>query len=96
MLMAQYGSTAQPGDDSPQQRIANRFCDNFDDPALLTPAFHDARRAKAVIREEFGSAIPPVLRGFNRVGKGQLRQKRGRPAGHPGMPLVTPRALRLR
>ncbi len=96
MLMAQYGSTAQPGDDSPQQRIANRFCENFDDPAGLTPAFHDAKRAKAVIREEFGSAIPPVLRGFNRVGKGQLRQKRGRPAGHPGMPLATPRELRLR
>lgn len=94
LLIAQFGSTAQPGDDSPAQRIANRFCDNFDDPAVLTPAFHEARLAKAVIREEFGSALPAVLKGAGRVGRGQIRQKRGRPAGHPGMPSATPRALR--
>lgn len=85
LLISQYGSDARPGNDSPQQKIADMFIENFDDPMLLTDAFHDSDRAKDVIRETFGSAwLPPVLKGAGRIGKGQLRQKLGKPAGHPG------------
>lgn len=94
LLVSQLGSTAKPGETGPAQRMADRFCENFDDPATLTPAFHDMKRAKRVLKEEFGSSLSPVLRGFGRVGKGQLRQKRGKPAGHAGMPAVTPAELR--
>lgn len=83
MLIAQYGSTASPGEDSPQQRLANRFCDNFDDPADLTPAFHDEQLSKQVIGEFFGSTRWPVLRGQARIATAQARQKLGRPANHP-------------
>jgi 2-polyprenyl-6-methoxyphenol hydroxylase-like FAD-dependent oxidoreductase len=85
VLIAQYGSTARPAEHSPPQKIADRFCDNFNDPVDLTPAFHDVDRAKAVIREAYGAAPGlPLMRGRARIGLAQLRQKLGRPAGHPG------------
>lgn len=84
VLIAQYGSTAKPAQDSPQQRIADRFIENFNDPIQLTPAFHDQERAKAVVEEEFGSTFLPLLKGRARIGAGQLRQKLGRAARHPG------------
>ncbi|HSK14561.1 MAG TPA: styrene monooxygenase/indole monooxygenase family protein [Gaiellaceae bacterium] len=84
ILMAQYGSDAKPGNDSPQQRLADLFFENFNDPRILTEAFHDRTRARAVIEECFGSARTPILRGGLRIARGQLRQKLGRPAGHPG------------
>ena len=84
LLIAQYGSTAKPNDSSPQQKIANRFIDNFNDPIDLTPAFHDSSKAKAAIREAFGSTFGPLLSGRLRIGRAQLRQKLGRPPGHPG------------
>jgi hypothetical protein len=84
ILIAQYGSTAKPDDSSPQQRIANRFIDNFNDPADLTPAFHDAGKANAAIRDAFGSTFGPLMRGRLAIGNAQLRQKLGRPSGHPG------------
>ena len=46
LLMAQYGSTARPGDDSPQQRLADAVVANFNDPALVTDAFFDGKRAR--------------------------------------------------
>ncbi|HVW87961.1 MAG TPA: styrene monooxygenase/indole monooxygenase family protein [Gaiellaceae bacterium] len=84
LLMAQYGSTGKPGDDSPQQRLADLFMQNFDDPTLLTPAFHDPKRATAVLREVFGSAARPVMRGARRIARAQVRQRLGRPPHHPG------------
>jgi hypothetical protein len=84
LLIAQYGSDAKPGNESPQQRIADLFIENFDDPQLLTDAFHDKERAQQVLRETFGSARTPLLRGALGIGRGQLRQRLGRPAGHPG------------
>ena len=85
LLVSQYGSDGKPGNDSPQQRLANLFIENFNDAALLTEAFHDTGRAKETIRELFGSSwLPPLLEGAGRVAKGQLRQRLGRPAGHPG------------
>jgi 2-polyprenyl-6-methoxyphenol hydroxylase-like FAD-dependent oxidoreductase len=84
LLLAQYGSTARAGSRTPQQALADLFCDNFDDPKLLTEAFHDQAKAKAVLRKQFGSWLGPVLRGALGVGRAQLRQALGRPAGHPG------------
>lgn len=59
--------------------------ENFNDPALLTDAFHDAGRARGVIREIFGRDLLPIARGALGVGRGQLRQALGRPPGHPGV-----------
>jgi hypothetical protein len=84
LLVSQYGSDARPGNDSPQQKIANLFIENFDDPALITEAFHDKGEANRIVEEAFGSARTPFLRGMLRIGRGQLRQRLGRPAEHPG------------
>jgi hypothetical protein len=84
LLISQYGSDAKPGNDSPQQKIADLFIENFNDPALITEAFHDKEKANEIVREAFGSTRIPFLRGALRIGRGQLRQKLGRPAGHPG------------
>jgi hypothetical protein len=64
--------------------IANRFIDNFNDPSDLTPAFHDAGKAKAVIREASGSTFGPLMAGRLAIGRAQLRQRLGKPPGHPG------------
>jgi hypothetical protein len=85
LLLAQYGSTARGDDERPQQRLADLFCANFDDPALLTEAFHEAAEARRTIRRVFGSTALPVARGTLGVAGAQLRQRLGRPAGHPGM-----------
>jgi 2-polyprenyl-6-methoxyphenol hydroxylase-like FAD-dependent oxidoreductase len=84
LLVSQYGSDARPDNDSPQQKIADMFIENFDDPILLTEAFHDSGRAREVIREAFGSTLPPLLKGGLGIARGQLRQRARRPAGHPG------------
>lgn len=84
LLIAQYGSTAKPGDKSPQQRIANAFINNFNDPILLTDAFHDKDKARQVVKEAFGSSFWPLLQGRAKIAKGQIRQKVGLSAGHPG------------
>ena len=84
ILIAQYGSTAKPGEMGPRQKIANRFIDNFNEPSDLTPAFQDAGKAKAVIREAFGSTFGPLMAGRLAIGRAQLRQKLGRRPGHPG------------
>jgi Styrene monooxygenase A putative substrate binding domain len=84
LLISQYGSDARPENTSPQQRIADLFIENFNDPILLTEAFHDRGRAREVIRRTFGSTFPPLLRGGVGIGRAQLRQRTRRPAGHPG------------
>jgi hypothetical protein len=77
LLVAQYGSNARPGNDSPQQKIADMFVENFNDPILLTEAFHDKERARGVLRETFGSTRTPLLRGAVGIVRGQLRQRLG-------------------
>jgi hypothetical protein len=84
LLIAQYGSDAKPGNDSPQQKIADLFFENFNDPKILTEAFHDRAKARAVIKDHFGSSLTPILRGGLGIARGQFRQRMGRPAGHPG------------
>ena len=84
LLISQYGSDAKPENDSPQQRIADLFIENFNDPMQLTDAFHDADKAREVLRETFGGTRAPLLKGALGIAKAQLRQRLGRPAGHPG------------
>ena len=84
LLVSQYGSDARPGNESPQQKIADMFIENFNDPILLTDAFHDSGRARQVIRETFGSTLPPLASGGVGIARAQLRQRMGRTAGHPG------------
>lgn len=85
LLISQYGSDGRPGDPTPQQKIANAFINNFSDPRDMTEAFHKVPLAKRVVREAFGAWLLPTLRGALGVLRGQLRQKLGRPAGHPGL-----------
>lgn len=84
LLIAQYGSLAKPGMDRGQQRIADQFIDNFNDPKGITEAFHDKELAKRLIHDAFGSVHGPLLRGRLAIAKAQVRQKLGMPAGHPG------------
>lgn len=89
LLASTYGSTARLDDDTPQQHLANRFIDNFDDPADLTRAFHDEDEAKRVLTDTFGSSLKPYARGMAKIARGQLRHKLHRDQGHPGtLPLA--------
>lgn len=73
MLIAQVGSTGLPGDDSGQQRIADAFFANFNDPRRLTPAFTDMPRMRAFIRSMTGhSWMWSAVRGRARVAKRAL------------------------
>jgi hypothetical protein len=84
ILMAQYGSDGRARGSTGQQRIADAFIENFNDANGLTPAFLDAGKAHAVIKEKTGMIWPAaVARGAFGVARGQLRQKLGREPGHP-------------
>jgi hypothetical protein len=84
LLISQYGSDARPGNDSPQQKIADMFIDNFNDPILMTEAFDDRQRARDLLEEAFGSTRRPLLAGAAKIARAQLRQRLHRPARHPG------------
>jgi len=85
VLIGQYGSTGAANDTSPQQRIANAFCDNFDDPNLLTPMFTDPAKAKAFIDEVSGGHAGGIdFRNKLKIAGGQIRQLLGmRRSDHP-------------
>jgi hypothetical protein len=85
ILIAQYGSSGKADDASPQQKIANAFCNNFDDPNLLTPALVDRQKAKQYINTvSNGRAGSIDLSNKLRIAGGQIRQILGRPrSGHP-------------
>jgi len=84
LLIAQYGSTGKPDDNSPQQQLADAFGENFNDPILLTEALHDTAKARQVIKDAFGSTSLPLVRGALGVVGAQVRQKVGMRSGHPG------------
>jgi hypothetical protein len=50
----------------------------------MTEAFHDGKRARGLLRKTFGSTAKPLAAGVAKIARAQLRQRRGRPAGHPG------------
>ena len=90
LLISQYGSdgerigqgrgAAQDG----KQRIADAFIENFRDPAMLTDAFTDATKARAVVAEKTGRpAWKAVLAGRAGIVRGQLRQALGMAPNHP-------------
>lgn len=73
LLIAQAGSTGRAGDASGQQRIADAFFANFNDPRTLTPAFHDMQRMRAFIRETTGKPwMWSAVRGRARVARNVL------------------------
>ncbi|MCA0939869.1 hypothetical protein LCM08_08790 [Salipiger pacificus] len=85
LLCAQYGSTGDAKDGSLQQRIANDFVNNFDDPNLMTERFLDDRLAKAYIDLLSGGRSGSVDRKAKlAIALGQLRQVLGAPrSSHP-------------
>lgn len=83
LLTAQYGSTGRTNGRDPRERLADRFCDNFNDPKTLTGAFHDDDEARDVIREIFGSTFWPLMKGRFGIGYNQIRQKLGFSPRHP-------------
>lgn len=84
LLIAQYGSDGRARGANGKQRIADAFIENFNDANSLTPAFMDAQKAHAVIKEKTGKPwLVAVAGGALGVAKAQLRQKLGMAPGHP-------------
>jgi 2-polyprenyl-6-methoxyphenol hydroxylase-like FAD-dependent oxidoreductase len=76
LLIAQYGSDGGIGNISPQQRIADAFFENFNDPRLLTPALTDLAIARQVIARHSGGGWRwSGIRGRASVAANQLRQR---------------------
>jgi hypothetical protein len=76
LLIAQYGSDARIENQSPQQRIANAFVENFNDPRLLTPAFTDMAIARNVIASHAeGRWLWNGVRGRASIARDQIKAK---------------------
>lgn len=83
-MIASYGSTGRPDDNSPQQRVADAFANNFDDPAVMTHALYDSREAHQLIAHYSQQHwLLAKLKGVSRIGKGQLARALGRDPRHP-------------
>ncbi|WP_421856343.1 styrene monooxygenase/indole monooxygenase family protein [Oricola sp.] len=90
LLCAQYGSTGDINDASLQQKIANDFVNNFDDPNLLTERFQDDAKARQYIDALSGGKAGSVDRKAKMsIALGQLRQVIG--GSRSGHPLANPR-----
>jgi hypothetical protein len=84
-LMAAYGSTGRSDDDSPQQRLANVWADNWNDPIDLTEDFFDPERSRRRIAEIFGAPAEwAIQQGKLAVARQQLRYQAGLRPTHPG------------
>ena len=71
LLIAQFGSDGRT--DSGQQRIADAFFANFNDPRALTGSFHDMGRMREFIAKTTGrSWLANAVRGRGAVVKNQL------------------------
>jgi len=80
-----YGSDGHADNGSPQQRLANLWASNWDDPIDLTDDFKDHARSRARIEEVFGtSATWAITRGKLAVARELLRQRAGFRPRHPG------------
>jgi 2-polyprenyl-6-methoxyphenol hydroxylase-like FAD-dependent oxidoreductase len=76
LLIAQYGSDGRAENTSTQQRIANAFVENFNDPRRMTPAFTDMTAARLVVgHQSGGSWLWPGIRGRAAIAKNQVRVK---------------------
>ena len=86
LLIAQCGSDGRAGNASAEQRIADAFMENFNDPRTLTPAFTDMRRSRAFIAATSGKPwLVSAVRGRARIAAGQLQQKLK--GGNPHVPV---------
>ena len=85
VLIAQYGSDGRLGNTSPNQQLADRFFNNFDDPTSFTGCLTDPAQAKAAIKQAYGAGAGTAgLKGRLRIAKGQIRQLIGLPRStHP-------------
>ena len=76
LLIAQYGSTGGDGDTGGRQRIANAFCDNFNDPSTLTPLLTDMDQTRAFITRTTGQPWwVSAARGRFAILRNQVRQR---------------------
>jgi len=76
LLIAQYGSDGERGNHSPQQRIANAFVENFNDPRLLTPAFTDMAISRQVIASHAeGRWLWNGVRGRASIARDQIKSR---------------------
>jgi 2-polyprenyl-6-methoxyphenol hydroxylase-like FAD-dependent oxidoreductase len=81
LLIAQYGSDGRANNDSGQQKIANAFVENFNDPRLLTAAFSDMSAARAVVGANTGGRwLWNGMRGRARIARNQVRVRFTPPA----------------
>jgi hypothetical protein len=81
LLVSQYGSDGVH--DNVQQRIANRFANNFDDTSRYTEALVRDAASKQLIAESGGSFPWSFARGLAGVARGQVRQTLGMQPRHP-------------
>jgi 2-polyprenyl-6-methoxyphenol hydroxylase-like FAD-dependent oxidoreductase len=76
LLIAQYGSDGRVGNRSAQQRIADAFVENFNDPRRLTAAFTDMTAARMVVgHQSGGNWLWPGIRGRAAIARNQVRVK---------------------
>ncbi|QRN99188.1 oxidoreductase [Archangium violaceum] len=84
LLIAQYGSDGRFDNHSGEQRLANAFAENFNDPTLLTPFLLDQRRMRQFIAKETGHSWMRALAGGGLgIVREELRQLRGQEPRHP-------------
>ena len=82
LLVSQYGSTGVG--DNHCQKIANAVFDNFVDPRLITDAFFEPAKARALVKRVTGKSWQSVFAGgLVRVAGKQLRQAVGLDPRHP-------------
>lgn len=74
LLIAQYGSDGRADNHGSQQKVANAFVENFNDPRRLTAAFTDMVAARKVIGELAGPWAWNGIRGRARVAAHQVAQ----------------------
>jgi 2-polyprenyl-6-methoxyphenol hydroxylase-like FAD-dependent oxidoreductase len=76
LLIAQYGSDGERENHSAQQRIADAFVENFNDPRLLTPAFTDMALSREVIASHAaGRWLWNGVRGRASIARDQIKAK---------------------
>mgnify|MGYP002621199228 CR=1 FL=1 len=78
LLIAQYGSDGKADTTSIQQKIANAFCNNFDDPTSLTTQLQDEGAALKYVNDVSGGNATRIDLGNKlKIAKGQIRQVLG-------------------
>lgn len=86
-MLAQYGSDGRFDNMSGPQLLANAFCENSNDPAVLLPFMQDRRKMHQLIEKMTGKSwLRAVAAGAMGVARAEFRQLRGLPPLHPIVP----------